>query len=99
MGVEVIGISTLKYNHKRENVMENAEKNKGKRRSRKAEKKAGIFEIQKAAFKEFLSPVGLTLPSKTDTLKGTAVVLISMTVCSFFVAGVDTLTAFIVSKF
>ena len=43
-------------------------------------------------------PVGLTLPSKLETAKGTAVVMLSMAVCSAFVAGVDTATALLVSK-
>lgn len=49
--------------------------------------------------KKMRQPLGLTLPSRLETAKGTMVVMLSMAICSAFVAGVDMATAMLVSKF
>lgn len=49
--------------------------------------------------KEFLCPLGLTVPSRAESIKKTIIVILSIVVTSSFVASVDSLTAFIASKF
>ena len=71
-----------------------------KRRGKEKKQKEKLAFHKKVAqtWKNWKKPVGLTLPSKLETAKGTAVVMLSMAVCSAFVAGVDTATALLVSK-
>ena len=71
-----------------------------KRMGKEKKQKENLAFHKKVAqtWKNWKKPVGLTLPSKLETAKGTAVVMLSMAVCSAFVAGVDTATALLVSK-
>ena len=48
--------------------------------------------------KEFLCPLGLSVPSGAESIKKTIVVILSIIVTSGFVAIIDSLTAFIASK-
>lgn len=67
-------------------------------KEKKQKEKLAFHKKVAQTWKNWKKPVGLTLPSKLETAKGTAVVMLSMTVCSAFVAGVDTATALLVSK-
>ena len=70
----------------------------GRKRMGKEKKQKEKLAFHKKVAQTWKKPVGLTLPSKLETAKGTAVVMLSMAVCSAFVAGVDTATALLVSK-
>lgn len=67
-------------------------------KEKKQKEKLAFHKKIAQAWKNWKRPVGLTLPSKLETVKGTAVVMLSMAVCSAFVAGVDTATELLVSK-
>lgn len=67
-------------------------------KEKKQKEKLAFHKKIAQAWKNWKRPVGLTLPSKLETVKGTAVVMLSMAVCSAFVAGVDMATALLVSK-
>lgn len=73
----------------------------GRKKMGKGKKQKEKFAFRKKLmqmWENWKKPVGLTFPSKLETVKGTAVVMLSMAVCSAFVAGVDTATALLVSK-
>ena len=61
-------------------------------KEKKQKEKLAFHKKVAQTWKNWKKPVGLTLPSKLETAKGTAAV------CSAFVAGVDTATALLVSK-